>query len=325
MSAGTDRGCACRVCGGGVRERFRVREMMFGSGEEFDYFRCADCGCVQIREVPEDPAAYYPAGYFAFRARPGLARRPVRAAFDRMRVASHLWGGGTAARWIDRFAKPLDYIPWLRLAGVGPGASILDVGCGTGKLLLRLGLGGFDRCLGLDPFLPESIRYPNGLRVLKRDLIDYARTARRRFDLVMFHHSYEHLPDPRATLAAAARLLRPHGCVLVRVPLADSEAFETYREHWVQWDAPRHLYLHTRASLAAAAAHAGLTVERVTCDSTRLQFVGSELYRRGIALQTAGAVRALFGPRELRAFDRRARELNRLGRGDQGVFYLRRT
>lgn len=317
---------ACRICHRGrAHEYYRVREMMFGRGEEFDYFRCGGCGCVQIRDVPSDLSPYYPAGYFAYRGHSRLARQRLRAVIDRARVASHLWGGGAMGRLVDRVAKPLDYVPWLRAARVGPSASVLDVGCGAGKLLLRLHLGGFSRCLGLDPFIERPLEYPNGVRVLKRDLIEYAGSTTERFDLIMFHHSYEHLPDACGTLAAAARVVRPGGCVLIRIPLADSDAFETYREHWVQWDAPRHLYLHTRTSMAAAAAQAGLDIERVVCDSTRLQFVGSELYRRGIPLRTPRAVQDLFSARELLDFDRRAAALNQAGRGDQAVFYLRRV
>ena len=59
--------------------------------------------------------------------------------------------------------------------------------------------------------------------------------------------------------------------------LGTREAFERYREHWPDPDAPRHLYLHTRASMRR------LAERHVESDSTPARFIGSELYRRDIS------------------------------------------
>src|SRR6476661_7449138 len=41
--------------------------MMFGTRDEFEYLECAECGTVQIAEIP-DLTAYYPQGYYSFDA-----------------------------------------------------------------------------------------------------------------------------------------------------------------------------------------------------------------------------------------------------------------
>lgn len=41
-------------------------EMMFGFGEEFAYFECSKCGCLQISEIPVDISKYYPSDYYSF-------------------------------------------------------------------------------------------------------------------------------------------------------------------------------------------------------------------------------------------------------------------
>jgi hypothetical protein len=94
--------------------------------------------------------------------------------------------------------------------------------------------------LGIDPFLAEDIRYHNGLQILKKAIAELANE----WDLIMFHHAFEHVPDPFETLQAASRLLSRHGVCLMRTPRVSSQAWERYGVNWVQIDAPRHFFIH---------------------------------------------------------------------------------
>jgi len=107
--------------------------------------------------------------------------------------------------------------------------------------------------------------------------------------------------------------------VLVRVPTVSSYAWEHYRENWIQLEAPRHFFLHSRRSLGLAAEQAGLSIDAVEDDSTEIQFVGSDLYARDIPFMSGfpSVTR-----REILSARRRAARLNRHGRGDQAAFYL---
>jgi hypothetical protein len=138
------------------------------------------------------------------------------------------------------------------------------------------------------------------------------------------------MPDPAAALGEVRRLLRPGAFALIRIPLAGSFAWREYGPDWVQLDAPRHLHLHTLASMRLLAERASFEVDRVEFDSTGFQFWGSEQYRRGIALFDARSYavaprRAVFSPAEIGAFEVRAEELNRSGEADSACFYLRRV
>ena len=42
---------------------YTAREMMYGSREEFPYFQCSRCSCLQIAKVPDDLARFYPPQY----------------------------------------------------------------------------------------------------------------------------------------------------------------------------------------------------------------------------------------------------------------------
>ncbi len=295
--------------------------MMFGMGGRFRYARCADCGCLQIDEPPPDLARYYADGYYSYGLHaPGGWRGALAARRDR-----HLVFGGDAlgallARWqpTSLFDSLRPLRPWLQ-----PGMRVLDVGCGAGGLVRRLRRIGLEAS-GADPFIEADVREAGQVVVHKAAL----EALDGRWDLLMFHHSFEHMPDAAGTLRAAAARLRPGGRCLVRVPLSEGEAFETYREHWVQLDAPRHLYLHTEASLRALARRCGFACEAVHHDSTAFQFWGSEQYRMGIPLRDARShdvdpAASPFSAAQLEAWAGRARALNAARRGDQAAFYLR--
>lgn len=312
----------CRICANDQGNTpYRVREMLLGTRHEFDYFQCGQCGCLQIVQPPDTLADYYPSGYFSFRDYRKLAGNPLRGWLDRQRVGAALGHGGSLVGTLaNLFAKPLDYVAWLEKTGKGTACRVLDVGCGSGKLLLRMRLGGVDNCMGIDPFLAEDIRYPNGLVIHRQDIRD----TQGQFDLLMFHHAFEHMDRPAEVMAEAVRLLAPGGVILIRVPLADSEAWEHYREHWWSLDAPRHLFLHTRKSMEILARAAGLEIFDSFRDSTPSQFINSELYARDIPLSAGTRPETVLTQGQLAGFRARTAELNLAGRGDMGGFFLRR-
>jgi SAM-dependent methyltransferase len=316
----------CRICGQIEGNRtLAAREMMFGMRDRFEYIVCSACGCVQIATVPtpQDLARFYPTDYYAF-APP--RRHPSRfQRFKRRRHAAHLLGLPNPLGWLSTrrhgVPPPIEY---LRRSGIRRSQAVLDVGSGSGARLLDMWSYGCTWLTGIDPFVAHDIEYWNGVRVLKRDLEDY----NGRHDLVMLHHTFEHMGAPLAVLERLRSLLNQGGVLLLRVPLASSEAFATYGADWVQLDAPRHLYAHTAKSIALLAKQAGWEILQVVYDSTAFQFWGSEQYRQDIPLldprsYQVNPAASIFTRADIAAFESRARQLNEDGRGDQACFYLR--
>ncbi len=297
--------------------------MLHGTREGFDYFECAACGCVQITDIPDDLGQFYPADYFSYRDWSGLARNPVRRWIDPRRAAHRFGAKNALGVLAEAVSRPLDYLDWVADAGLGHDARVLDVGCGGGKSLVAMALGGFVAPRGVDPFIAGPIRYPLGVTIEKTSLEDFARGAPGAFDLIMFHHALEHLPDPVSALAAARALLSARGRILVVVPVAGSFAWRTYRENWCNLDPPRHLHLLTGPAMDILAGQAGLAVESRRSVGALSQFVGSERNLRDIAANDPRKDRDLFSRRELAQWRRRTLELNREGQGDQMLFYLR--
>ncbi len=80
------------------------------------------------------------------------------------------------------------------------------------------------------------LRFTDHLRVLEEVSL-----PEDTFDLVTFWFVVEHLPDPKRTLTAAVRVLRPNGWLVALVPLVDSWQAKLFRERWTEVrEAPRH-------------------------------------------------------------------------------------
>jgi len=315
----------CRVCGNDSgNTSFRLREMMFGYRDEFEYFECSRCGCVQIVDVPDSMAKYYPDNYHSFVpiSRSNRLRRLLIAMRDRSAVT----GRGLIGKLLSRSHPPNTALPSLAWLQPDRSARILDVGCGSGLMLNALGGLRFQSLLGVDPFLPGDVEYANGVKLLKATIHELSGE----FDIITLHHSFEHLSDPEPTLEAVKARLAPVGHCIIRLPVSSSFAWKHYGPNWVQLDPPRHFYIHSVRSMGILAERAGFEIARVAYDSTAFQFWASEQYRRDIPLfdrrsyaVSPGA--SIFTQAEILAFEKRARELNDAGLGDQAVFYLKKA
>ncbi|MFH2218784.1 MAG: class I SAM-dependent methyltransferase [Pseudomonadota bacterium] len=315
---------SCRICHNVNGNRtYRFREMMFGSEDVFEYFQCANCGCLQIKEIRDNLFKYYDDEYYSFQRPDVLFDNVIKAFFKHQRARFCLEDINLFRRVFLKIYRPPDYFNWLKRVNIRFESEILDVGCGTGHLLVRMKRDGFQNLTGVDAFIKEDIYYENGVKLLKKDLsgIDG------RFDFIMLHHSYEHMSDPLGTIQALYRLLKPGRYVLIRIPVASSHAWESFGENWVQLDVPRHLFLHTVKSMGLLADQSGFVLEEIVFDSTDFQFWGSEQYRRGIPLRGSRSFaenprNSIFSKKDINGFKARAKELNEKQMGDQACFYL---
>jgi SAM-dependent methyltransferase/glycosyltransferase involved in cell wall biosynthesis len=319
----------CRMCDAtGEHERFVATERLYGLGGEFPYFRCSACGSMQIADVPANLADHYPSNYYSFSAsEPEVEELPwLRRMLRARRAAFHIDGKDPIGRLVDRLGPSYFSYPWrwFAQARVSPGSAILDVGCGSGALLRALRAQGFTNLTGVDPFIAQPVREPH-LRIEKCELRDLTGS----FDLVMLHHSLEHVPNPREQLRAAAARLAPGGALLLRIPIADGSGWRMYGTHWFALDAPRHLVIPSRASLQQFAQTCGLELEHMYCDSEPVLFWGSELYKRGMPMMQPDGRNTLhshhpFTDAEMAEFQAKTEQLNSAQDGDLACFVFRK-
>lgn len=101
------------------------------------------------------------------------------------------------------------------------------------------------------------------------------------FDLIRLSDSFEHMSDPLEVLQSVDRLLDKNGMCLLSTPVIPNAAYDIFHEYWFEWDAPRHLFLHSVKSMEYLCGKAGLKIEEINYNSQVSQFISSLLYQRG--------------------------------------------
>lgn len=224
--------------------------------------RCRDCGAVWLdpRPTDEDLARTY-RDYYTHGPEPSTDAGEA----DR-HGALHAAELGEARRRFGISGEELEGTPTMRrvvalwagrradasyLAAhlpVQPGAGLLDIGCGDGRLLEHLRLLGW-HAQGVEPDARAAdAARRRGLQVTVGTL-ESAAFASEQFAAVTMSHVIEHLPDPRRTLREIHRVLRPGGSLVVITPNADSVLHRIFGRDWFPLDPPRHLLLQSPSSL----------------------------------------------------------------------------
>jgi SAM-dependent methyltransferase len=171
--------------------------------------------------------------------------------------------GALLGRWRALGARSkADHVMTLcRRAGLAP-RTVVEIGCGDGALLEALsGRGLAETYDGFELSAPAAeIARGRGIRGARRiEAYDGARVpaADRAYDLAVVSHVLEHVPDPAALLAEAARAA---GHVLVEVPL---EANRSARRRAKRAQALEigHIQAFDRAAIRSLAAGADLWVK----------------------------------------------------------------
>ena len=69
----------CRICENEERNiSFKLKEMMYGLKDEFKYFQCAVCDCIQIVKPPDIINKYYPGDYYSYSTNTTVKRSEER-------------------------------------------------------------------------------------------------------------------------------------------------------------------------------------------------------------------------------------------------------
>lgn len=324
----------CRICSNTDSNiTYAAREMMFGTREVFEYFKCNECGCLQIANIPDNLGKYYPKDYYSLNTeiKTRTHKPTARLLLEKCRTRLALFRRGYklaafASNFVDIHPNVHWLGAWLKKCKVQSfKTTFLDVGCGSNSWWLNeLEILGFNRLTGIDPNIDSSDHGKN-IKIIKGNI----ESLTGEFDVITLHHSLEHIPDQTATLKKIQSLLTPSGVCLIRIPLSSSMVWDEYKTDWVELDAPRHLYLHTYESVKRLAHQSGLKIIHEECDSTEFEFWGSEQYRRNIPLMDENSHLkkpsiSHFTFAEMENFKQSALTANLENRGGRCCFFLER-
>jgi SAM-dependent methyltransferase len=237
----------CAICGIDDAEPLAV-------GEDFEYrtspdsylaVQCRRCDLVYLdrRPVASEVDRIYPPDYHAFDFSPeryGLGHR-ARGLLERRRLS--------------RATK-----------GLGSGARIVDIGCGDGfHLDLLRALNPSWALSGVEPDPRAAARARERGFVVHESRIEDADLPEGSVDLAITIQTIEHVADPVGLAAAAGRVLKPSGRLVVVTDNTASLDFALFKgRHWGGYHFPRHWNLFNNRSMRALADRAGLRVEELT-------------------------------------------------------------
>jgi 2-polyprenyl-3-methyl-5-hydroxy-6-metoxy-1,4-benzoquinol methylase len=321
----------CRLCGCENKfDSLRVKELEMGFRDEFEYCFCKVCGTLQIKSIPEDLSKYYPSGYYSFKS--PRKNSNIKRKLKKFRDLYGLYGDKlNILGHLLSVLYPLDtQLLSLRpiIKTLNTNSQILDVGCGEGAFLSRLANLGFKNLKGVDPFIANDKILNNGVNLYKTSLIELNKTSI--YNLIMFHHSFEHLTEsPYKVLRKCNKLLTENGYLIIRMPTTSSFAWERYRENWVGIQAPRHIMIYSIRGFEILAKKTGFMINSISFDSTFFTLVASEQYKRNIALNDDNSYfvnpeKSIFTKKDIEHYKKITLDLNKKCRGDMICVILKK-
>jgi 2-polyprenyl-3-methyl-5-hydroxy-6-metoxy-1,4-benzoquinol methylase len=266
---------ACPSCGG---DRFHELAL----GPEASLRTCDGCALV-FAPAYADPADIYVDGYLSGETDFGL---------DIMHPLFQEYLAHVARRrltLIEKVARP---------------GSLLDVGCGTGEVLLVARERGWD-VHGVEP-VEASATFAvreRGLDV-RAALLEESGLPERTYDVVTAFHVLEHMTDGLGFLRMISRWARPGGHVVIEVPNWRSIHRRAYGDTWPGLRPLEHVAHYAPRTLRASFRRAGLEPVEILTPG----YIWSE--------QTLGQAVTDLGAQRLDAWMQRARVLTRTGNHD---------
>ena len=303
----------CIACLGMITDEVSVRSWRAADPLTFGYGICSRCGTLNLLD-DNDPSPFYD-GYFSH-----VPRNVPQA----NRLLTTL--GALGARGIRLFHKRPELIPktvkpswlwWFSGLSLRRASPMIDVGSGTGALLLHLSRFGFSNLLGLDPYLPETkIEYSSSVRVERRAI-----SLDDRADVVFLNHSLEHSDLPVAELERIRTILSINGAIIVSIPVVDSEPYIRFGANLVSLDAPVHRWIPTVEGVSAVAERSGFRIDAMVRTNPDFLYWGSEAVARGLPMDRGSVAQAL-GIEYMLSLERSARLAQR-NQGGNLTFRLR--
>lgn len=308
----------CPICDNDTgNQSFLVKEMLQGSREEFEYIECSNCGCLFIKEIPENIGKYYDINY--------APHTHKATSIDKIKekIYALYLSDNKIIKSVQGDNVTITTKFWNSLSSRGlitKKSSILDVGCGDGSFLTILKKGGFKDLTGMDLFIDEE-NMQKGVKIFQSSLEDFK--PNRKYDLIISNHSFEHMDNQLENLKCFENLLNKNGILVIRIPVKTKTVWEKYGVNWFQLDAPRHFFLHTVKSFKFLCSKTNLVVEDIIFDSHEKDFVNCEKYVHDISARDPEWDTFKLDDKNMIRLRDEVKILNEKNEADQAIFMLK--
>jgi 2-polyprenyl-3-methyl-5-hydroxy-6-metoxy-1,4-benzoquinol methylase len=200
--------------------------VLFTEKNGYEIYRCASCNLLFVHPLQDAPTAIYDRNYFEG-ASNGFGyvnydedKEPMRPVFQ---------------RYLDIIESNLS----------GEKGKLLDVGAATGYFVALASDRGFSS-QGVDISEHAAAIATAKGRSVRAGTIDNISGT---FDCITMLDLIEHVPDPRAVIRRASRLLRPGGILVVNAPDAGSFVARLLGRSWHLISPPEHLHYFNKKNL----------------------------------------------------------------------------
>jgi SAM-dependent methyltransferase len=307
---------ACPLCDGEETTwLFTAKDRLHATPGEYSYHRCSLCGTVfqNPRVVAEDLHLCYPRDYYTHHEKEAVgdvgglpdqpsggkandAARSLGGFRDRLRFAiqQEVQGNrlGGVKGWVGRILAKSPRLRERAFHGLLPDEFLprtpgfqkaLEIGCGNGSRMLELGRLWDVEGVEWDPRSVEIARRKTGVRVFQGDFRSLDLPLGQ-YGMILLHHVFEHLDDPKNALQRIKELLAPNGRVVLVYPNPESLGASLFGDAWFPWEVPRHLALPPPRSLIRTARPIGfrLIKWKTSAFYAAGYFALSKNYRMGI-------------------------------------------
>ena len=310
----------CKICSKeSINKVFKAKEMLVGSRDSFDYLECSECGSLSLLEVPSDMSAYYGNEHYGSFSDTKSSYLKNFFRVSRNKYA-FLRKGGLIGQFLN-WLRPLTYDHTCIANYCELDDKILDVGCGAGWYINWLHEIGYTNVNGIDPFIDKDKFYRNGVTVKKK----YIHEVDEKYDAILSHHQFEHVPDPLKILSDIKSKLNPDGICILTVPVAE-DLYRKYKQNCYLIQAPQHFFLYSIDGFLILAKKAGFNVELMHRDATTtaMWYKYSELWEEDIAnSEVKGSLDSYFDSADLKRLSSIEDRLVRSKSGDNVTFFLK--
>jgi len=152
--------------------------------------------------------------------------------------------------------------------------NLLDVGCGMGFMMKRFQeLGWESHGVDVSSYATEYARSELGLKAYTGTL-ETLNLANDFFDTVTIILAIEHMPDPRSTLAAVNKLMKPGATIIIATHDIGGLWPRISRSKWQHIFVPEHLFFFSRKTLARLLNETGFDTFKITETATLASVTG---------------------------------------------------
>lgn len=255
----------CKICNSEFdSEVYQAAEVRFGLGNKFDYIHCPHCDCLQIKDIPSDLDRYYDSGqYYSLQARSENDSNSIVRRYMRKYLLKYRMGGkNIVGRLISEIDKgAFEWI--LPDMNMTFDSSVLDIGCGSGRTLLKIAQSGCHNVSGIEPYIDKDITYhlpQQTVNIYKKSITD----LEGKYDIILMNHVIEHLTNPHESMEAISNVMHSNSTLVVALPIESDFTWKHYGIAQFQLaDAPRHIFIYSINSLSRLASQHGMEIKRV--------------------------------------------------------------